>query len=499
MPDPLPASSPPWLAARARRDPHALALQDDRQSLSYAALAARVERLAARLVALGLRAGDRLAVLMDASCRFVEVVHAAQYCGATLVPVNTRSSSPEIATLLVDAAPRLLLHDRRHTAVLEETRSRVGWLPTVEADDALDATPPANVPPPRPLDLAAVHTILYTSGTTGRPKGVMLTNANHAMSAAASRTNLGLAPGDRWLLLLPLYHVAGLSIVLRGVLDGVPVVLHPRFEPARASAAIRKEGVTLVSMVPTMLQRLLERDGDRPFPPSLRAVLVGGGPIPAALVERALACGVPLVPTYGLTEAASQVATAAIGDAAGRPESAGRPLPGTQVRLRQSDASGCGEIVVRGPTVMAGYFRQPALTAEALQDGWLHTGDIGRLDAEGFLYIMDRRTDLIVTGGENVYPAEVETVLQAHPAVVEAAVYARPDSEWGQRVAAAVVPRDGCAVDEPELRAWCRMHLAGYKVPRTIEHVTVLPRTASGKVQRHLLAARAPRDTWPAR
>ena len=493
MPDPLPWSSLPWLGERARRDPDALALRDGEHELSYGQLAARVERLAGRLVALGLAPGDRVAVLMDASCRLVELVHATQRCGATLVPLNTRLVPAEIAALVLDAEPQLLLHDRERAADLEEARARAGAMRVVEANNELDAVPPTDAPAPRPLDPAAILTILYTSGTTGWPRGVMLTNGNHFASAAASRAHLGMLSEDRWLVVLPLYHVGGLAIVFRSVLDGVAIVLHSRFDPARAAAALRQEGVTLVSLVPTMLFRLLEHDGGRPFPPSLRCVLVGGGPARPALLERALALGMPVAPTYGLTEAASQVATAAAGDAVRRPESAGKVLPGTRLRISEPDASGCGEILVHGPTVMAGYFRQHQATARALSDGWLHTGDVGRLDAAGFLYVLDRPADLIVSGGENVYPAEVEAVLLAHPAVLEAAVYARPDPDWGQQVVAAVILRAECPVDGQDLRAWCKARLAGYKVPCVIEHVATLPRTASGKVRRHLLTAGAAR------
>ena len=491
MPDPLPRSSLPWLVERARRDPDALALRDDEHELSYGQLAGRVERLAGRLVALGLGWGDRLAVLMDASCRMVELAHATQRCGATFVPLNTRLSPAGIAALVANAEPRVLLYDRERAADIEETRARAGSMRVVEASGEIDAVAPIDAPAPRPLDPAAILTILYTSGTTGRPRGVMLTNGNHFASAAASRATLGVLPADRWLVVLPLYHVGGLSIVFRGVLDGVAIVLQPRFDPVRAAAALRQEGVTLVSLVPTMLFRLLEHDRGRSFPPSLRCVLVGGGPARPTLLARALALGVPVAPTYGLTEAASQVATAAVGDAVHRPGSAGKVLPGTRVRISEPDASGCGEILVQGPTVMAGYFHQPDATASVLRDDWLHTGDVGRLDAGGFLYVLDRRADLIVSGGENVYPAEVEAVLLAHPGVLEAAVYARPDPEWGQQVAAAVVLRADCAFDEQDLRVWCKGWLAGFKVPRVIEPVAAMPRTASGKVRRHLLAVDA--------
>ncbi|MCX7623041.1 MAG: AMP-binding protein, partial [Thermomicrobium sp.] len=250
-----------------------------------------------------------------------------------------------------------------------------------------------------------------------------------------------------------------------------------------------EEGVTLVSMVGTMLWRMLEERGDRPYPSHLRAVLLGGGPAPRLLLDRALALRVPVLQTYGLTETASQLATLAPEDALRKLGSAGKPLYPNRLRIVREDGSVAppgepGEIEVQGPVVTPGYWRQPERTARAFRDGWLRTGDLGYLDEEGFLYVLDRRDDLVVTGGENVYPAEVEAVLLAHPAVVDAAVIGVPDVEWGQRVAAAVVVRPGTAVTEQELVAWCRGQLAGYKIPREIRFVGELPRTASGKLQR---------------
>lgn len=492
MPDPLKRPEWPWLWERAARDPAALAIKIDGIALSFRKLADEVEALASRLAQLGTRRADRIALLMDSSLRMVGLIHASQRCGATLVPINTRLLAAEIEALLIDAEPRLVLYDARHADTIAEIRIRVPALRFIEAHRELDAVPADGLPEPCAFDPNAIHTILYTSGTTGRPKGAMLTHANHWASATASRANLGVEPHDRWLLLLPLYHVGGLSILLRSVIDGVSVVLHSGFDPTCANLALRAEQITLLSVVPTMLIRMLDKNGGASYPRSLRCVLVGGGPVPQALVTRALELGVPVVPTYGLTEAASQVATAAIGDPRFGPRSCGRPLRGTRVKLERADASGRGEILVSGPTVMAGYFRQPEANAAALREGWLHTGDIGHLDADGLLHIDDRRTDLIVSGGENVYPAEVEAVLLAHPAVAEAAVYAVADPEWGQRVAAAVVLRSGANPGASELRAWCAARLAHFKIPTTIEFTSALPRTAAGKLKRHVLRRSSP-------
>jgi O-succinylbenzoic acid--CoA ligase len=480
----VPEASLPWIVERARRDPTALALQADELTLSWRELALRVEGIAARVAALGVRRGDRIALLMESSPRMVELIHATQRCLATVVPLNTRLSPPEIAAIIDDAEPRLLFYDRcRRDDLADRT---LAALPCVEAEHELDAIVAGDSPPLDVLDPAAIHTLVYTSGTTGAPKGVMLTHANHAASAAASRARLGARAGDHWLAVLPLYHTGGLAIVVRSVQDGVPVTLQRRFDPARVSAALRDGGITLVSLVPTMLLRLLDHDGGS-FPPSVRAVLIGGAPAPAALLARARARRLPVLPTYGLTEAASQVATVAPDRTDQALASAGTSLPGIEIRIAAPDACGCGEILVRGPTVMAGYFRQTDATAAALRDGWLHTGDAGRIDAEGSLHVLDRRTDLIVSGGENVYPGEVEAVLAEHPAVGEVAVHGRAHPIWGKEVVATIVARDGHVLEVEALRAWCRARLAAYKVPRSFRAAETLPRTASGKLRRHLL------------
>lgn len=482
MVESLPSSGEPWLAARARRDPTGLALVAGTTRLDWRALAARVDAVAARLATLNVRPGDRVALLMEPSVRLVELVHAAQHAGAALVILNARLTAPEIAVLVAHAEPRLVLHDAAHAALLTEST-----VPILEAHAALDATTPATTSSATAVDPAAIATILYTSGTTGRPKGVVLTHGNHEASARGSRERLGIRPGDRWLSVLPLHHVGGLSIVTRSVLDGTPIVLHPRFDPLAVRQALARDGITLLSLVPTMLHRLLEEPGDQPAPPALRCVLIGGAALAPPLATRARARGWPLAPTYGLTEAASQVSTATPDD----PSEAGVgiPLPGTRVRIAGADADGRGEIQVSGPTIMRGYFRDDDATRAALHDGWLRTGDVGRLDADGRLEVFDRRSDVVITGGENVYPTEVESVLLAHPAIAEAAVYGVPDAEWGKRVQAAVVVRGGVAFDADAVRTWCRERLAGYKIPRAIVAVAALPRTASGKIRRHALVS----------
>jgi O-succinylbenzoic acid--CoA ligase len=482
-----------WVALRARTHSDHTAIEGpEGVALSYAALDDRVGRAAATVRALGASEGDRVALLAAATTEFAVLTHAIPRAGATLLPLNARLAPEELRYQLHDAGARLLLADARHLdharAAAEGTTAEV--VP-IEQRDWLAAGP---LPAPDSIDDERVHSLIYTSGTTGSPKGALLTHANFYWSAVASGEHLGVDPSDRWLACMPLFHVGGLSILLRSAIYGTTAVIHDGFDEARVNHALRSESVTLLSVVATMLRRMLATD-EEPYPSTVRAALVGGGPVPRDLLEAARARGLPVLQTYGLTEAASQVATLSAADALRKLGSAGRALPATTVTIeiesRPAAPQGIGEILVAGPTVFPGYLGRPDATAEALRDGWLHTGDLGYLDEEGYLYVADRRDDLIISGGENVYPAEVEAALAAHPAVLEAAVVGLPDPRWGAAVVAVVVAAPGATPTAGELTAHLRTHLAGYKLPRRIElSAEPLPRTASGKLQRHLVRER---------
>ena len=489
------ATMPEWLRQRAIISPDALALQAGEERYTFAELDALVEGTALRLREVGARPGDRIALLARNSAGFVRLVHAAERVGAALVPLNTRLTAPEIGWQLGNARPVLFVFDDANVAKAREALSAVS-IRSLPLADLL--VPPASVAEAPPVDLAAVHTIIYTSGTTGQPKGATLTYGNQMWSAVGSALNLGLHENDHWLVCLPLFHVGGLTTLVKSVLYGMPVVLQEGFDPGAVNRAVDDDGVTMTSVVAAMLQRMLEERGDRPYPPHLRCVLVGGGPVPPDLLRRALEYGLPVVQTYGLTEACSQVATLSPADAARKLGSAGKPLLPTELRIEREDGVAAapgeaGEIVVRGPTVMPGYFGAPGASERTLRDGWLHTGDAGYLDGEGYLYVLDRRNDLIISGGENVYPAEVEAALCAHPAVAEAGVIGVADARWGQAVAAVIVSRPGQTLVEDDILAFCRERLAPFKVPRVVRVVPELPRNAAGKLLRREL-----RDGWGA-
>lgn len=340
--------------------------------------------------------------------------------------------------------------------------------------------------------------VVLTSGTTGRPKAAVLSAA--AMTASAEAWLAALPPATGWLLALGLGHVAGLGIAWRAALGAVPLVVLARPDAATiVDALAAPPAPSHVSLVPTTLIRVLDAVGDGPPPPTLRAVLLGGGPIAPDLVRRAVRAGWPVVPTYGLSEAGSGVTALPTSEAADHPDSAGRPLPGVRIRIAGPDGDGVGEIVVQTPARFLGYVGDPTATVAALaDDGWLRTGDLGRLDAQGRLTVLDRRTDRIVRGGENVSPAEVEGVLLEHPAVVDAAVVARRDPTFGHVPVAAVVLRPGADPGDDALARFCRARLAGFKVPTAFVRLEALPRTAGGKVRRTDLRARLDPDPHPA-
>jgi len=439
----------PWLPRAAALRPDHPALIDAAGAVTtYAELHAAACDAAAVLAARGVGAGDRVALRLPPGEPFVAALHAALLLGAAVVPVDGRLTADEQAARTAGAE-----------LVVDEPLRRRGE---------------PHAPLCERLEPDAVATVVHTSGTTAEPKAVALTVGNWHWNALGSALALGLDPRDRWLCALPLSHVGGLSILLRSVIYGTTVVLHERFDAAVALTAIDREHVTLVSLVPTTLERLL--DIGLRAPNSLRVALIGGGSLPPVLAAQAQEAGIPVAQTYGLTEACSQVSTSLPGE----PQTAGRPLVGQRVRI----ASG-GEILVAGPTVAPG-------ATEA--DGWLHTGDLGALDAQGRLLVTGRKADTIVTGGENVAPAEVEAALLAHPAVADAGVCGRPDRQWGEAVVATVVLHEGSHAEAEELRAHVASQLARFKVPKQVAFAERLPRTASGKLlRRELLQDPAPR------
>jgi len=432
----------------------------------------QIRRWVDRLDARGVGQGDRVAHLSRTTPDTVALTHAIWRLGAVTVPLNTRLTASELAPQIEVIQPRLVLVDPSFA----DQRALEGERPRRAPSHASGAEPTA--------------AILFTSGTTGRPKAAALSHSNFLAAARASAQNIGGSPDDRWLLCLPLFHVGGLTMLHRCAAHGATLVVHERFDASAASRAFDEEGITHASLVATTLRRLLDARGDRKLPSTVRAILIGGGPAPASLLERARALGAPVLQTYGLTESCAQVATERPGEADGL--TAGPPLPGLRVRIvnaagEELPPGAIGEIEVSGPTVFQGYVGDESETHQTLWKGWLRTRDLGSLDERGRLVVAARRTDLIVSGGENVYPAEVEAVLLGAPGVLEAAVVPIADPEWGQVPVAAVVAGGGFSPEEAERH--CRARLAGYKIPRRFAAVPELPRNAAGKVDRAALIA----------
>ncbi len=435
-----------WLAQRSQSCPDRTALVADGAEMTYAELEAEATWVARRLAAHGVRRGSTAALTMHPRREQVVLLHALMKVGGRLLPLG----------------PRLTAEEREAIVAAEE--------PIVDLDDAGELTQTeADMPLLGEHDMDDICCRVLTSGSTGAPRPVSISYGNFLWNAVGSGFNIGVEPEDRWLCCVPLSHIAGLGIVMRSVIYGTTAVVHDGFDADRVGAALESDGITVVSVVATMLTRLLEAGADLSGP---RAILVGGGPVPEEPLKEALAKGATVVQTYGMTETCSQVTTLAPADARRKVGSAGRPLLTTHLRIQE------GEILVQGPTVAPG-------SADA--DGWLHTGDLGHIDEEGFLYVSDRIDDLIVSGGENIVPAEVEEVLLRHPEVADAAVVGREDPEWQQAVTAVVVLENGSEVTPDELRSHCADALAGFKVPKRVELAAALPRTPSGKLMRGAL------------
>jgi long-chain acyl-CoA synthetase len=483
------------------------ALICDQQTLSWRVFADRVARLAGAMRELGVEPGDRVAILADNAPSYVEYYFAVLWAGGVLAPINTRWARPEKLHGLNDSGAKLLLVDGVYAGEAMALRADCPALGAVIQTDDSDGSGglldyEALIREAAPMadaerggdDLAA---LFYTGGTTGRAKGVMLSHANFLANSMTALVNLGVSSDSVHLHVSPLFHLAGGSRVFTTTVAGGTHAVMGKFEPDAFLGAIERLSVTITVVVPSVLNTLLKtpRFDDYDLS-SLELLSYGASPMPESLLAQAMdrLPGVKFLQSYGMTEL-SPVATMLepefhtfTGPNAGKIRSAGRAVFNADVVIndsddRQLDVGEVGEICVRGPMVMQGYWGQPELTAEALRGGWMHTGDAGYLDPDGFLFLVDRVKDMIITGGENVYSAAVENVLYQHPHVHECAVIGIPSEQWGEAVHAIVVPESGVQVDTDALLAHCREHLAGYECPKSIDVWDVeLPKSGVGKI-----------------
>jgi fatty-acyl-CoA synthase len=476
-----------WIRDRARATPARVAIDYLGGTLSYADLEARSDRLAAGFLAQGLERGDRVATLTSNSPEHVSVFFACAKAGLILVPLNWRLSAPELAYQLDDSEPALLLVENEHDALadgaLEAATTRPTRLP-------LGASQEAGPVPMDGPDGDDPLLLVYTSGTTGRQKGAVLTHANCFWTNLGFDLATGISGDDVVLQLLPQFHCGGWNVQpLLAWWKGARVVLERSFDAARCLELIAQKRVTTMMGVPSIYLFLSQEPAFSTADlSSLRTVVVGGAPMPEALLGVWAERGVQIVQGYGLTEAAPNVLCLPPEDAARKLGAAGKPYPYVDAALRDPEngrlleGPGEGELVVRGPNVFAGYWRNEEATRRVFADGWLLTGDLAARDEEGFYRIRGRLKDMYISGGENVYPAEVETALHEHEAVADAAVVAVPDERWGEAGVAFVVLTDGSVATADDLRAWARGRLASYKVPREFRFVEELPRSAMNKV-----------------
>ena len=511
----------------ARRFPDRPALRFYGRQTTYRELLALVERFARGLIAQGLRPGDRVAVVLPNAPQMVIAYYGTLRAGGVVVPTNPLYTPREFSVQMADADPRFVialdlvaprLSDAARDRILVTTRIRdylpplLGFLQGLREKSPslpkgalpfsglLAAGRGAVLPGPVPADEVAV--LQYTGGTTGVPKAAMLSHRNLVANAMQSEAWLpSYRPGEeRVLAVLPFFHVFGMTVALNlGVRTGAEIDLVPRFNPVETAKEVRRFRPTLFPGAPAMYQAVVDSpEVERWNIRSIRYCISGSAPLPAELQERfERVTGGVLVEGYGLTEASPVThCNPLFGER--RPGSVGRPFPDTLQRIldpddpsRELGPGEVGELAVKGPQVMLGYYNQPAETAQVLVDGWLRTGDLGMIDADGFCSIVDRKKDLIIVSGFNVYPREVEEILLRHPGVREAVVVGMADERRGQKVRAVIVPREQARPSAEELMAYCRERLAGYKVPREFEFRDELPRTAIGKVLRRVLVAEA--------
>jgi fatty-acyl-CoA synthase len=507
-----------WLVRRAATTGARTAVVDDVRSLDYAALDARTARCAGWLRGRGVQAGDRVAILLSNRSAFLEAVFAAARLGAIALPLNTRLAAPELHELLDDAEPAVLLHESE-LAPLAAAACRGSTRPPAllaagGAADAYEAALAASEPRAAvaPVSPDAPMILMYTSGTTGVPKGALLPHRKTLYNSLNAQLFFDLSGRDRVLAVVPLFHSFGLQILsIPALYAGAGVVLQRHFDPVAVWRAVGRHGVTFFGGVPTMFRALLDAfdagDPETGGPwhlETLRFAFTAGAAIPVERIHAFHERGVLVKQGFGQTET-SILCCLDAADAIRRAGSVGRPVFHAELRVVAADTiegpttgwrdaapGATGEIVVRGPITMTGYWRRPEATAEVLrEEGWLRTGDLATVDDEGFFTLVGRARDLFISGGENVYPAQVEQTYAEHPAILEIAVVAVPDERWGEVGHAYVVLTPGATLDPDALRAWGRERLAAFKIPRSFEAVEALPRTVTGKVQKHRLGEHA--------
>jgi O-succinylbenzoic acid--CoA ligase len=482
---------PNFLKKRADLTPERTAVYFQEKTVTFKELYEQAFKMAGHLQGLEVKKDQFVGVLLKNHLDTVVILFALQLLGVKAVILNNRLTPAELTWQLKDSKASFLIFERIFTEAEQVIKGQIPTLGTITKDELL------NSPNEKPviqaeISLSNICTVMYTSGTTGNPKGVLQTYGNHWWSAVGSALNLGFMESDCWLCSVPLFHISGYSILMRSVIYGMPIVLHESFDVEKTLEDIKEKQVTIMSVVGTALMRIVDDLKETKLPKHFRCMLLGGGPAPLPLLQACVEKDIPVFQTYGMTETASQIVTLSPEYSLTKLGSAGKPLFPSEIKIVGEDGNiampgDAGEIVVKGPNVTTGYLYRPEATNEKLRDGWLYTGDIGYLDVDGFLFVLDRRSDLIISGGENVYPAEIEAVLLGHPDVSDAGVTGIEDANWGQVPIAFIVKKEGRLLSEDELIPFCLEQLAKYKVPKAFYFVTKLPRNAAKKLLRREL------------
>jgi fatty-acyl-CoA synthase len=499
-----------WVRGWAQSKPSRPALLFEDRCLTWRQLDDHATDLAGALLQLGVRPGDRVACLLPNRLEFVEVFVAVLRVGAVFVPLNSLAPAGELLALIEDCDARLVVTDQSYSAVVEQMAALGGTRafasvegplpgPHSRIDEVASGTTgvdPALGREGKGSDLACIY---YTSGTTGGPKGALITHDNIHYATLNWLVDLGFWQDDRFLLNLPLCFTGAMAIVAPALHGGITVRLERSFDAGRTLELIESDRITFMVAVPTMALAMMRHpDFEVRDLSSLRMILSGAAPVPMTLFEVWTARGVPFISSFGMTEVAGGFAMITpVAEAADRLGSAGRPCLYAEARVVSEDGRNCeddevGELLLRGPLVCQGYWHRPAETASTIVDGWLHTGDLARRNADGYYYVVDRKKDSIITGGLNVYPAEVENAAITLDGVLECAAYGVPDEKWGECVTLSVVVRPGSTLTAEQVIGHCRERIATYKLPKRVDFRDSLPRTPSGKVMRHVLRSETP-------
>lgn len=472
---------PHWLTKQAYLSPHKEAIHlHNGESLTFLNLKEKSESFAKKFAHFNVKKKKKIAIFSHNCLQMVIAIHGLSYLNTIIVFLNTRLSKDELNYQLREANVDILIV-KQHEPILDELHVK-----QIVTYDEIEQHPYADIQLTNEINLNDPFTMMFTSGTTGYPKGVIHTYGNHWWSAIGSSLNLGLHKDDKWLATLPLFHVGGLSILMRSVIYGMSVYLFEQYDRHDVHHVLMNEHITIASLVTLMLRDLIDELGNDYYPETLRCLLLGGGSIPESTLQHVKEKKLPVFLSYGMTETTSQIVTLSANDVLTKLGSSGKPLFPAQLKIEHKEAGKIGEILVKGSMVIDGYANNEAANEQSFTDGWLKTGDLGYVDDDGFLYVVDRRSDLIISGGENIYPSEVESKLLAIEGIKEAAVVGISDERWGEVPVAFIVTTKEKLQPE-QIKERLAQSLASYKHPKHYYQIKELPKTASNKIQRHKL------------